>query len=279
VRSSWVAGRPLRDPTGTGPGGAAAVAPVKAALDRSVKTGPVGVGTYTRAIDVLFACTGNICRSPMAEALLRARLATRAPEVTIGSVGRLFEGELPQPNARTAVAALGASLDGFRSRRWSAERVEGSSLVLAMERAHVRDLALLGPDVLARTFTLPEAVRLAEAHGPRPTGTDLRAWAEAIGATRDLADHLRADPDDEVPDPMGGSKRRFRACAAQLDELLARLVDLAWPAPTSTPTPAGGADDAVSDDTVSGDGAGVSGDAAPGATDPPDGRVAESTNR
>jgi protein-tyrosine-phosphatase len=172
----------------------------------------------------------------MAEALLRHRLRDRAPEVTIGSVGRLFEGE---PADRAAVAVLAKrtiDLGDFASRRQSADRVAGTALVVGMERQHVRDLVVLAPDVLARSFTLPEVARRAEVVGARRPGQSLAEWATALGADRDHTDLLTADPDDEIPDPYGGSRRRFRRCAEQIDQHLDTLVALAWPDPT-TPAP------------------------------------------
>ncbi|MEZ5138317.1 MAG: hypothetical protein R2711_06000 [Acidimicrobiales bacterium] len=46
----------------------------------------------------MFVCTGNICRSPMAAALLRARLRDVAPEVEVASAGLLFDDRPAEPN-------------------------------------------------------------------------------------------------------------------------------------------------------------------------------------
>ena len=104
-----------------------------------------------------------------------------------------------------------------------------ASLVLTMERLHVRELVVLSPDLFGRTFTLPEFVTLASETGPRSLDEPLRTWVERVGADRNPMDQLASDPNAEVADPMGGSRRAFRACATELDDLLAGLVDLAWP--------------------------------------------------
>ena len=171
----------------------------------------------------------------MAEALLRHRLAERAPSVTVGSVGMLFDGRSAEDGAVHAMKQRGIDLTGHRSRVQSVELLADTSLVLAMERMHVRELALLSPDLFGRTFTLPEFVALADEAGARNSDEPLRTWVERVGATRNPMDQLASDPNAEVADPMGGSRRAFRACANELDDLLARLADLAWPVSPTQP--------------------------------------------
>lgn len=184
------------------------------------------------AIDVLFVCTGNICRSPMAEALLRARLADRAPTVEVGSAGLLFDGREAEPQAVKALAKRGLALDEFRSQTISPEVLEGVALVLGMERRHVREVAAMVPSLFTQSFTLPEFVASASTIGPR-NGEPLAAWVGSAGQDRGPKTYLGADPGSEVADPYGSSARRFRACAEELDALLDELVDLAWPSPST----------------------------------------------
>lgn len=164
----------------------------------------------------------------MAEAMLRARLATRAPEVTVGSCGLLFDDRPAEPGAVRAMARRGLDLGSFRSRVMSAELFEGSSLILVMERLHVREVSVLAPGLFDRTYTLPEFVDQAEPFGPRGE-EPLLDWVTRIGQMRRPTDYLIEDVRSEVPDPMGQSGRAFRRIADQIDDLLARLVDLAWP--------------------------------------------------
>jgi protein-tyrosine phosphatase len=179
----------------------------------------------------VFICTGNICRSPMAEALLRARLATVAPDVAIGSAGVLFDGRPAERNAVRALARHDIDLSGHRSRVVSLDLVEDAAVIIGMERRHVVAVADLDADLFARTFTLPELLRSVDLVGPRPEGTDLRSWVERAGSLRTLAQYGLADRSDEIADPMGGSARAFRACADAIDGLLDTLVGLAWPTP------------------------------------------------
>lgn len=159
---------------------------------------------------------------------MRARLATRAPEVTVGSCGLLFDDRPAEPGAVRAMAKRGLDLGPFRSRVMSAELFEGSSLVLVMERLHVREVSVLAPGLFGRTFTLPEFVDLAEPFGPRGD-EPLLDWVTRVGQMRRPTDYLIEDVRSEVPDPMGQSGRAFRRIADQIDDLLAHVVDLAWP--------------------------------------------------
>ncbi len=165
----------------------------------------------------------------MAEALLRARLAEQAPQVTVGSAGLYFDGRPAERGAVKAMARLGHDLTPFRSRTLTPELIEGASLILGMERLHVRAVYDLVPDRFARCFTLIEFVEGAEVFGPRQD-EDLGSWVERIGRLRSPTDYAGPDPTSEVADPMGGSGRVFRAVADQLRELTDRLADLAWPA-------------------------------------------------
>jgi len=205
--------------------------PVNGLPDRPVKVRRSAGANYDPVIDVAFICTGNICRSPMAEALLRARLATVAPEVVVGSAGILFDGHPAERNAVRAVARHDIDLSGHRSQVVSAGLVEDAAVIIGMERRHVVAVADLDADLFARTFTLPELVRTIDVVGPRKADTDLRTWVERAGSLRTLEGYGLSDPSSEIADPMGGTARTFRACAEAIDRLLATFVSLAWPTP------------------------------------------------
>jgi protein-tyrosine-phosphatase len=181
----------------------------------------------------------------MAEHLLRARLVDVAPEVTVSSMGLLFDGRPAEPKAVRAARRLGADLSEHRARALIAEELLASSLILGMERHHLRAVFEVSEELFGRTFTLPEFVRSAALFGPRPAGEPLRAWAERIGALRPRHAYEHDDPMTAIADPMGRSRRAFRATAAEIDQHLAELVALAWPpaepaAPPVAPATTGG---------------------------------------
>jgi low molecular weight protein-tyrosine phosphatase len=100
-------------------------------------------------IGVLFVCTANICRSPMAEGVFRT-LAQRAgleKAFTIASAGTtgIHAGEAPTPAAIEAAARRGYDISGQRSRAVSKEDIAAADYVLAMDRSHMADLRWLAP--------------------------------------------------------------------------------------------------------------------------------------
>ena len=171
----------------------------------------------------------------MAEALLRARLADVDPSIEVASAGLLFDGRPAERNAVKAMAQRGLDLRDHRSQIISAELLAPASLILGMQRTHVREVVALGPDLFARSFTLIELVHAGRIVGPPVRGETLRGWAERIGTLRSQADYELPDPGSEISDPMGQSARAFRACAETIDARLAELVELAWPTYDATP--------------------------------------------
>lgn len=179
-----------------------------------------------RVESVLLVCTGNLCRSPMAEVMLRSALGD-AP-VDVESAGLRTEG-LPSPqHAIDAMAARGLDLAGHRSRLVTVELVSSADLVLGMEPRHVRETVVLADESWPRTFTLRELVRRAEAAGQRDEEQRLSSYLPALGAGRSRLD-LLDDDTDALRDPYGGSAADYERTARSLDELLGHLVALLWP--------------------------------------------------
>jgi protein-tyrosine phosphatase len=179
--------------------------------------------------DVLFVCTANLCRSPMAAEIFRHRLRERAATVTIASAG-LLEPDLPAvEGVQRALAGRGLDAGDHRSRRLDAELVRGADLILGLERQHVREVVVLDPATWSRAFTLKEIVRRGEKASRRDAGEPWPAWLDRVHSGRQRADLLGSSPEDDVADPMGGALEDYEATADELDDLLSRLVDLGWP--------------------------------------------------
>ncbi len=114
---------------------------------------------YTRRVRVLFLCTANLCRSPMAAALFAREAPGRAGGVESASAGLLPGGRAVPSEVLEVMAPYGLDLSGHRSRRMTGELVGGSDLVVGMGRRHVREAVVLEPEVWPRAFTLKDLVR------------------------------------------------------------------------------------------------------------------------
>jgi protein-tyrosine phosphatase len=201
--------------------------------DRST-LGTEALVTTIAGIEVLLVCTGNQCRTPMAEGLLRFRAARSGVDLTVTSVGLLGDGVPASAHAVDVLAARGIDIAPHRSRQLDRAAIDKADLVLGMARRHVREVVLLDADALGRTFTLKELVRLGREHGARRDDESVASWLERIGSGRTppgLVGELAAD---DVADPIGGPRRGYERCATELDELLAAMIELAFPAPTSS---------------------------------------------
>jgi protein-tyrosine-phosphatase len=142
----------------------------------------------------------------------------------------LGPGVAPPPEAVAALAHYGLDISGHRSRYLEADDVRSADLVVCMARSHVREAVVLVPDAWPRTFTLKELVRRASEVGLRRPGEGLATWLARVGEGR-VQSELLGDADvDDVDDPLHGAAEDYLATAALLEELVDRLVTLAWPA-------------------------------------------------
>jgi protein-tyrosine-phosphatase len=108
---------------------------------------------------ILFACTANICRSPMAAAIMRRRVAELGLEdqIEVRSAGVWAEeGYGASANAVTTLAARGMDLSDHRSRLLTPALLAEADLVLVMEEAHRRSLFYLAPQHLGKVYLLTE---------------------------------------------------------------------------------------------------------------------------
>jgi len=180
------------------------------------------------AFEVLFVCTGNICRSPTAEALLRRHVEARSLPTLVRSAGTAAGWSSPTAGTIRAAAELGLDVSRHRSHPLSTEDLESAGLVVALAREHLDEAIWMSPDALPRTFTLKELVRCASVVGARSAGEELSAWVARVHAGRSGAVRATA-PDDDVADPIGGTPDAYARTAAEIDGLVDELFRLAWP--------------------------------------------------
>ncbi len=176
--------------------------------------------------DLLFVCTGNICRSPTAELIAADRLP---PEhFRVHSAGTYGLRDYPiEPSAARLLDPLGIDHSAFRAQRLTDELVRGADLVLAMARDHRTTVVAAVPKALPRTFTVREFARLVAAvdAGALPDG-DLADRARAlVGLAAGQRGRSWAPPeDDDVADPFRRGpeayERAFHEITAALDPTL-----------------------------------------------------------
>ena len=200
----------------------------------------MAVGTLP-AIDILVLCTGNICRSPVAEALLRHRLEALGVPAHVHSAGLLAAGNPAHGTGIDILWARGHDMSAHRSTTMSPELLNGADLILGMAREHVREAVVMAMGAWPRTFTLKELVRRGEVVGPRRPGEEVGQWLVRAHAGRTPSDLMGSSPADDVKDPIGLARTVYEQVADEIDSFVGRLVGLAWPDESggARPSPAG----------------------------------------
>lgn len=184
----------------------------------------------SRRFSILFVCTANQCRSPMADRLatvgLSRRLGRDAERFKVFGAGtRAVDGIPITPMAATVLGEQGVEANGYLSSELRIDRTVAADLVLTLERRHRRVLLTLLPGVAARVFTLAEFARVARTlpseldadDGHDPQDPRDRARAVVAEAAR-LRDAVRPDApeDDDIPDPIGQPIEIYRAAVERI---------------------------------------------------------------
>ncbi|MEU1972072.1 low molecular weight phosphatase family protein [Microbacterium sp. NPDC019599] len=192
-------------------------------------------------IEILTVCTGNICRSPLAELMLRARLADFAPTVASAGTHGLPSAPMTSKALALAVAAGVRHEDAasHRSRYLTEALLSAPDLVLAMTRDHRRAVVELAPARVRSTFTIREFARLAASlsddelrtaadEGGTDAESRVGAVVAAVSGQRGTVEPPTNLADDDVVDPYGRSWETYQRSAAQLapavDEVVRALV-------------------------------------------------------
>jgi protein-tyrosine phosphatase len=167
---------------------------------------------------VLFVCTGNICRSPMAEAFARRELGNH-PGAGLGfaSAGsHALEGNPATEPGVAAAADRGGDLARHRARELSRRRVRDADLILVMAEEHLPYVLAFDRTATDRAFVLGAFARaVADLASEARSPEQLVAMAAKAARPRD---------GDDVEDPIGLSADDYADCAERIDELVTPVV-------------------------------------------------------
>ncbi len=164
----------------------------------------------------------------MAEVLLRQRLDDLGVDARVASAGLLQAGQPASAHGVDILRGRGLDMTTHRSRSMSREILSSADLILGMAREHVREAVVLDQSLWPRTFTLKELVRRGEAAGPRRAGESLDGWLARVGEGRRVAELTGSSSADDIADPIGGPRSAYERLAMELDDLLDRLVAVAF---------------------------------------------------
>ena len=142
---------------------------------------------------ILFVCTGNICRSPMAEALLRAALPKGAGWHVTSAGTNTVDDFGASAHAVSVMAEKGVDLTPHRSQSLSRELVSRSDIIVTMTEGHTRQVGERFPDSRDR-------IHLMRSFDPD------------------------APPQSDVCDPFGGTLEDYRNCLAHLRKAIPGLL-------------------------------------------------------
>ena len=209
--------------------------------------------TDSKPFSVLFVCSGNICRSPLAEQLLRARAlavfggdsAATSREVLFSSAGTIAAAGQRMPvQAAELSVRFGGEPSLHRSTELDARLVGAADLVIAMAQEHRSAVVRSLPKSNRYTFTLREFAALIGnlAHvaageqllkcGPDIPG-QLRGLVPAVAARRGMTSVLSTPEDFDVVDPYRRSQATYDRSGNQVvtavNEIMASLELLGWP--------------------------------------------------
>lgn len=141
---------------------------------------------------ILYVCSGNTCRSPMAEGLTELMAQQRGLDITVSSAGVAASvGCGASYGAVCAVETAGGDISGHTAQQVNADILNDADLILTMTEGHRAYITRYYPKTADKVFSLAEYAGL----------------------------------NGDVQDPFGGDSREYIACAVRIAELIGKVLD------------------------------------------------------
>jgi protein-tyrosine-phosphatase len=147
--------------------------------------------------NILIVCTGNTCRSPMAEGILKSILKEKGiDDIHVASAGIGAMVKMPAtPFAVEAARNWGVEISGHRAQQLTPKLIEEADLILAMAPEHVEEILRRKPDAVRKTFLI-------------------KAFPAPYSSSQ-----------ERVQDPIGGTLDDYNQTYLELDEILRKIVN------------------------------------------------------
>jgi protein-tyrosine-phosphatase len=181
--------------------------------------------TDAETFSIVFVCSGNRFRSPLAEAFVRS--LTRGLPVAVGSFGTLEIGSVPPLEEAEHIAEVcGVDLSQHRTRHLGSQSLADTDLLLGFEKEHPRSAVVDAGVRVDRAFMLREIVSLLGDDQVPRTGDIAADGRLAVRHAAERRAALSQESEIEpIRDPFGGSWRLHTSVAAEVRDLSVALVD------------------------------------------------------